>query len=175
LGDFQGPSAITNCFNLGEVKCGKLSGPVVGYTAESSSAAVLKNNYYNTSDSTNKKAQYATLDQFKSGEIAYLLNAGQDTLVWYQTVNEDEYPVFDPSRGVVKHDSVNNVYTGIDEILANVAANVYVADRTVYVKEAKSLKIFNILGVNVTNLNGKLINGIYAVQADDKTYKVVVK
>ena len=36
-------------------------------------------------------------------------------------------------------------------------------------------KIFNLRGIDVTDLNGSLISGGYVLVIDDKTYKILVK
>lgn len=40
-------------------------------------------------------------DRFASGEIAFLLNKGQSTPAWFQTIGEDGYPVLDNNHGYV--------------------------------------------------------------------------
>lgn len=49
--------------------------------------------------------------QFKSGEVAYLLNGEKDAPngPWYQTLGEDPYPVLDPTHAAVYYRSGNYV------------------------------------------------------------------
>lgn len=56
--------------------------------------------------------------QFKSGEVAYLLNGEKDAPEgpWYQTLGEDDYPVLDPTHAAVYYrngDYVNAEYESI--------------------------------------------------------------
>ena len=65
-----------------------------------------------------------TTDEFKSGEVAYLLNGSKSVseednpLVWYQNIDngtEDAYPVLDSTHGIVYIGNPCAVYTNIKD------------------------------------------------------------
>lgn len=58
-------------------------------------------------------------------------------------------------------------------LVETVSNSVYVLGKTIY--GAENLTIYNMLGRNVTHLNGSLRNGIYAVQVGNSLQKVLVK
>ena len=72
-----------------------------------------------------------TLTQFQSGEVCYKLNAPQQELVWYQTINTDDYPVLSPDCEQVFFNAEEGYYynlinggpVGINEISADVNVN----------------------------------------------------
>ena len=74
-------SKITNCFFIGTVSGTTTNGIANGDAIE---------NCYFRSDSTDKNAR--TEKQFKSGEVAELLNDGSTPEVWGQTIGGDDYP-----------------------------------------------------------------------------------
>ena len=94
---------ISNCYNIGTVTAtgsdADISG-ICGYNFGS-----ITNCYYlaDTEDENGGK----TAEQFKSGEVAYLLNGSKsegDTVYFYQNLsgeNADALPVLDKSHGVV--------------------------------------------------------------------------
>ena len=47
------------------------------------------------------QSEFKSLDQFASGEVAFLLNADQDQPAWFQTLGKDAYPVLDNTHLVV--------------------------------------------------------------------------
>jgi len=47
------------------------------------------------------QATRITDEQVASGELCYLLNGDQSEIIWYQTLGEDRFPVFDPTHSVV--------------------------------------------------------------------------
>ena len=99
--------ATTNCFNEGTVSGQSHVGGVCGYDYYYDGA--LTNCYYLSDTATggingkdvSGKAEGKSIEQFKSGEVAWLLNGSTSvptegsTLVWYQKLgdNADAYPV----------------------------------------------------------------------------------
>lgn len=99
-------STIENCSNVGSVTInadagvtGTSEGGVAGY-----SYGTIINCYYlsTTADigidsplwntSNDGEATSKTLDEYKSGEVANLLQGAQESLVWGQTLGTDDYP-----------------------------------------------------------------------------------
>ena len=103
--------ATTNCFNEGTVSGQSYVGGVCGY----GNGGTITNCYY-LSDTAkggikgndeSGKAEERSIEQFKSGEVAYLLNGStsEGELAWYQKLGTDAYPVLTAAEG-------NTVYNG---------------------------------------------------------------
>ena len=93
--------SITNCYNTGSVS-GK-ERYVGGVIGRNESNATITNCYYDSAiytgnaiganDGTTEKVEGKTIEQFKTGEVAYLLQNGQSEEIWGQTIGTDTYPV----------------------------------------------------------------------------------
>lgn len=89
---------LSNCYNTGGVprnsKCA-YTGGVAGYA--DSDEGQIENCYYNnevyTEEDTSAGVTGKDTAAFANGEVAYLLQNGQDTQVWGQELNSDERPV----------------------------------------------------------------------------------
>ena len=123
-------STLKNCYSYGKVSDGsseKYCGAIIGW-ARNYTPANIDNNYYLDTASTlafgsdSKSGAAATsknADDFRSGEVAYLLNhkVTDGTQVWYQNIDNgktpDDYPVFE--GGTVYYleykDSYSNFYS----------------------------------------------------------------
>ena len=114
----------TNCFNKGTVRGQIHVGGVCGYDYYYDGA--LTNCYYLSDTATggiNGKdvsgtAEGKSIEQFKSGEVAYLLNGStsEGELAWYQKLGTDAYPVLTATKG-------NTVYNGSFRYCDNTAAS----------------------------------------------------
>ena len=93
-------SSITNCNNTGEVKAtGKFVG---GLSGGNYNNGTITNCYYNSTVytgtaigddmGTTEKVEGKTTEQYKTGEVAYLLQLDQSDEVWGQTIGTDTYP-----------------------------------------------------------------------------------
>ena len=106
-----------NCYNIGTVKV-IIDDDVKNLYPLSSSST--ENSYYLDSLAApdDETATPKSAAQFKSGEVAYLLNGEKDAPEgpWYQTLGEDPYPVLDPTHAAVYYrngDYVNAEYESI--------------------------------------------------------------
>ena len=117
-------SSITNCNNTGEVKAtGKFVG---GLSGGNYNNGTITNCYYNSTVytgtaigddmGTTEKVEGKTIDEFKTGEIAYLLSQGctidevtYDGTIWGQTIGKDTYPTLGGAK-VYK----NAIYKGCE-------------------------------------------------------------
>jgi len=98
--------SVKRCLNVGTVS-GSCS-YAIGY-AKACPSSDFELLYYksDTIAATNGTADFGesihevSADQLKSGSVAYALNEGLDSIIWYQTIGTDDYPVFDSSHGVV--------------------------------------------------------------------------
>ena len=94
---------ITNCYNAGSVSGS--SSYYIGGVCGNSYENTITNCYYLDSTATDSYATGKTAEQFKSGEVTYLLNndVTDGTQAWYQTLgtNGDSYPVLDSTHGTV--------------------------------------------------------------------------
>ena len=85
---------VTNCYNTGSVEgsdfvggvCGENYGNVINCYYLTGTAASGIGEDYNSGEATEK-----TADQFKSGEVAWLLQGEQAEQVWGQTIVTDNY------------------------------------------------------------------------------------
>ena len=116
--------ATTNCFNGGIVSGQSHVSGVCGY--DYNYDGTLTNCYY-LSDTAkggingkdvSGKAEGKSIEQFKSGEVAYLLNGStsEGELAWYQKLGTDAYPVLTATKG-------NTVYNGSFRYCDNTAAS----------------------------------------------------
>ena len=114
--------ATTNCFNEGTVSGQSYVGGVCG----NGNGGTITNCYY-LSDTAkggikgndeSGKAEERSIEQFKSGEVAYLLNGStsEGELAWYQKLGTDAYPVLTATKG-------NTVYNGSFRYCDNTAAS----------------------------------------------------
>ena len=94
-GENYNAGTIENCYSSGSVSGNSY---VPGVCEKS---GIITNCYYlwDSDDSLGGK----TSEQFKSGEVCYLLNNGKTdgSQVWYQTLDSDSYPLLDNSHGTV--------------------------------------------------------------------------
>ena len=90
---------LTNCYNTGSISGQKKVGGVSGYNDN----ATITNCYYDStiytgnamgknSSGTVTKVEGKTTDEYKTGEVAYLLQLDQSDEVWGQTIGTDTYP-----------------------------------------------------------------------------------
>ena len=118
---------ISNCYSIGSVSGnGNNVGGFCGMNY-----GTIKHCYYNSQIYTGnavgqnngnvEKVEGKTTAQFKSGEVAWLLNEGtaDGTQVWYQTLGSDDYPVFDSGHKTVRQCSpCTGVYTNTNDLSA---------------------------------------------------------
>ena len=118
---------IENCYNTGKVSGPQHVGGIYGgYTA----SRTIKNCYYNIDTGTGYDSETIgkTTDEFKSGEVAYLLQKGQEAqteVVWGQKIGSDNSPVLRGSKVYKKSkfsgcegqpgDKVSDIYTNEDK------------------------------------------------------------
>ena len=91
---------ITNCYNIGSVSGSE--GNVGGVIGRNESNASITNCYYDSTiytgnaiganSGTATKVEGKTTEQYKTGEVAYLLQLDQSDEVWGQTIGTDTYP-----------------------------------------------------------------------------------
>lgn len=93
-------SVIINCNNTGEVRA--TGNSVGGLSGGNSNGATITNCYYDSTiytgnaiganDGTTEKVEGKTTEQYKTGEVAYLLQLDQTEEVWGQTIGTNTYP-----------------------------------------------------------------------------------
>lgn len=108
---------VTNCYNTGEVKAtGKFVG---GLSGGNYNNGTITNCYYDGTVytgaaigddmGTTEKVEGKTTEQYKTGEVAYLLQPDQSDEVWGQTIGTDTYPTLGGAK-VYK----NAIYEGCE-------------------------------------------------------------
>ena len=94
---------IKNCYSTGTLTGGDMNGVV------QDNDGTIKNCYYLSDSETDSfdETTAKTAEQFASGEVCYLLNGGKsdETVAFYQTIGEDDYPVLDSTHKVVYADT----------------------------------------------------------------------
>ena len=140
-GEMRGNSSIQNVFSYGDMTYTYAPGIIIGYVDRTSTLTakgivaynkeVLQNNssenikIVGTGSLTFEDGKVEadvvkafTLEQIKSGEVAYLLNGStsEGELAWYQKLGTDAYPVLTAAEG-------NTVYNGSFRYCDNTAAS----------------------------------------------------
>ncbi len=90
---------ITNCYNAGSVRgTGDYVGGVSGYNNQGTitncyyDSAIYTGDAIGVNDGTIEKVEGKMTEQYKTGEVAYLLQLDQSDEVWGQTIGTDTYP-----------------------------------------------------------------------------------
>lgn len=136
---------ITNCFNEGTVSV-TVTSVGVGGVCGSNSYGTITNCYYLSGTATggikgedvSGKAEGKSTEQFKSGEVAYLLAEGKvlGEQVWGQQLEKDEYPVLGSDYKVIKAaQGDNDTYWATFSNLKN--------DVTLSVPSGRKLYVYN--------------------------------
>ena len=102
--------------------CGSsyVGGVCGGIQVESNFTATITNCYYNSekytgnavgdNNGTVTKVEGKTTEQFKSGEVAYLLSQGTEGSVWGQQLGTDDYPVLSDYKVIKAAEGDNKTY-----------------------------------------------------------------
>ena len=88
---------ITNCYNVGSVGGSGYVGGVNGWNKGTITncyydSTIYTGNAIGANSGTATKVEGKTTDEFKTGEVAYLLQLDQSEEVWGQTIKTDTYP-----------------------------------------------------------------------------------
>ncbi len=96
ISGYQGTQ--TGCFNIGEVSGRNYVGGISGLVNSVTRSYCLEGTTASAGG-----GQFATADEFAGGKVAYGLNGktSTGTLNWYQTLGDDELPVWDNTHSVV--------------------------------------------------------------------------
>ncbi|MGN0186797.1 MAG: GLUG motif-containing protein [Paludibacteraceae bacterium] len=128
-------ATITNCYNTGSVSGSSNVGGVCGYNRAYSGGgtaeATITNCYYDSEKYTGKavgnnvdgtvnenNVTGKTTDEFKSGEVCYLLNGSSSDGVWGQTLSgtgEQDYPVLGGIPVYYRNEIYTNTYGTLTE------------------------------------------------------------
>ena len=126
-GDNANNITITNCNNTGSVSGANYVGGVSG---DNDPNGTITNCYYDSTiytgsaigenNGTTEKVEGKTTEQYKTGEVAYLLQLDQSEEAWGQTIGTDTYPTLGGTK-VYK----NPVYKGCEGNPGDVASYEY--------------------------------------------------
>ena len=166
-------ASISNCTSNGDVTANSGSyayaGGVCGENSANSGTASISNCYWLKSNSGsatngigngNGEATEKTADQFASGEVAWLLNQGQENGPWRQNLGDsgDAFPVLDQSHDLVIRVNANSTsyYYNIAQIPSpggeqayfdandqhiDLATHTFAANETIYLKTAVKVTV----------------------------------
>ena len=115
-GQSNSPGTVANCYSYGTVSTANNYGPICSYSYSTPTNCFYQSNTETDSfDGTTAK----TAEEFASGEVAYLLNAGRTPAVWGQNLAEgsaDAYPVLNgaPVAATKKCDGTAISYQNAD-------------------------------------------------------------
>ena len=140
-GEMRGNSSIQNVFSYGDMTYTYAPGIIIGYVDRNSTLTAKGIVAYNKEVLLNNSSENIkivgtgsltfedgkveadvvkafTLEQIKSGEVAYLLNGStsEGELAWYQKLGTDAYPVLTATKG-------NTVYNGSFRYCDNTTAS----------------------------------------------------
>ncbi|MCD8239477.1 MAG: hypothetical protein LUC92_09110 [Clostridiales bacterium] len=101
-------NGLQYCYNYGSISANDTTycGAVVGWLRSTKSGAITNNYWLDSSaekafgtnaSSGNTAPVSKTESEFAGGEVAYLLNGGDESGVWVQTIGTDSYPLFTAS------------------------------------------------------------------------------
>ncbi|MDY4513199.1 MAG: GLUG motif-containing protein [Paludibacteraceae bacterium] len=127
---------IQNCYSTGTVGGSSSSSVVGGVCGMNNRSGTISNCYFDsekcdkdaigTNNGTVTNVEGKTTEQFKSGEVCYLLNGSvsDGSQKWYQTIGTDGAPVLDNTRGTVYYatllcggeKNVGNTYANTQEV-----------------------------------------------------------
>ena len=106
-------ASITNCYNTGTVSGSSNVGGVCGdNVAKLNFTATITNCYYNSENYTGNavnneggtatKVEGKTTEQFKSGEVCYLLNGSSPYGEWGQQIGTNDYPIIGSAYKILR-------------------------------------------------------------------------
>ena len=128
------------------------------------------NTFCNNYSTFASQATVVDASAFESGEVTYKLNGGQTdaSVVWTQTIGEDQHPVFRTSQIVFFIDGqyVNNGETAIRQVTAKLGQTV-----TVYDAQGRMVRA----NVPASQAVGGMKPGMYILKGESKSVKVLVK
>lgn len=131
---------ITDCYNTGNITGSSQSAAICGWMGTSGSIRncynigtitgyTTRNDFYRGGSSSNcygtttTQVNRITANDVTSGKLCYQLNSGKTMdPVWYQTLGQDAYPVFDATHRVVLKDD-NGTYYNITQMAGDVNCN----------------------------------------------------
>ena len=136
---------IRGCYNIGAVSgikrvgsvCGLNNGTIAGCYYNSDNCT---GNAIGTNNGTATKVEGKTTEQFKSGEVAYLLSQGTEGSVWGQQLGTDDYPVLSDYKVIkaAKGDKDANENDTYWATFSNLNSDV-----TLSVPSARNLNVYN--------------------------------
>ena len=136
---------IRGCYNIGAVNAYQQVGSVCGLNNGTITYCYYDSdnctgNAIGTNNGTATKVEGKTTEQFKSGEVAYLLSQGTEGSVWGQQLGTDDYPVLSDYKVIkaAKGDKDANENDTYWATFSNLNSDV-----TLSVPSARNLKVYN--------------------------------
>ena len=160
---------ISNCYAVGTIELignaadyGQFAHDGSGGLVGSVSGAILNNCYItyskilgvNWGSTVTNTYANPSGDDLQSGALCYMLNEGAGKTIYYQTIGTDEYPVLDPTHGVVLKADDGSYYNETDGIAATQAP-------------VQQSAIFDLFGRRVE----KPVRGLYIVNGKKVLFK----
>ena len=136
---------IRGCYNIGAVNAYQQVGSVCGLNNGTITYCYYDSdnctgNAIGTNNGTATKVEGKTTEQFKSGEVAYLLSQGTEGSVWGQQLGTDDYPVLSDYKVIkaAKGDKDANENDTYWATFSNLNSDV-----TLFVPSPRNLNVYN--------------------------------
>ena len=170
---------IRGCYNIGAVNAYQQVGSVCGLNNGTITYCYYDSdnctgNAIGTNNGTATKVEGKTTEQFKSGEVAYLLSQGTEGSVWGQQLGTDDYPVLSDYKVIKAAEGDNKTYWAT---FSNQSSDMNLSDLTVYTaKVSKGILTLTPCTDNIVAMGeGVLVKGnseyLNALMRNDKTEK----
>ena len=161
----SGTVTIKNCLSIGTVRSARYS---QFFGAINGNNSTFENNYY-VGDNVNGSGSGGTVAgpvpvkvtkyELANGEICFKLNAGQTETNWYQTINEDDYPVLNTGHETVLfneaegyfYNLVDGVPVGVKDVERSLTT-----DQSIYNLAGQRLSKLQ-KGINIVNSKKVLV------------------
>ncbi|MBQ3993074.1 MAG: CotH kinase family protein [Bacteroidaceae bacterium] len=112
-------ATVTNCWSTSEITGFQASGYAITTDRTFARVSGSKPTFTNCYSQVSKQVTLTEAEKFLSGEVTYLLNAGQtQNPVWGQTIGLDEHPSFQAGHGIVFKDTDGTYYNQGTDIAA---------------------------------------------------------
>ncbi len=166
IGETQGDAKAVNCYNVGVISGDSNNSSIVSLSVGDRP----ENCYYLDICAQDEYATSKTLEQFKSGEVAYLLNKNVaiPAWAWFQNLDNgktpDEYPTLNFTRDnvVFKVDREDRTYSNIpnDYLIgdADLDSKVTIMDATII--QMHCAQLYELTGVALVNADTTKDNSI---------------
>lgn len=129
------------------------------------------NKFVNCYSTFATQAVVVPAEAFTTGEVAYKLNGGAtENVTWYQTIGEDQHPVFAGEGHLVVSKKADGTYYNLEDAIRNISFEV---GNVVSVFDAQGRMVRS--NVSPSKALQGMTKGMYILKGESKSVKVLVK